>query len=275
VGNIIRDPRLHPVAEHEDVDLAELRRRAGLRHDLEQHAALLRRESRWPIPFSVYLTWDAGEAPLPRLVREAAERLAARAGLQEEEDVDRRGFLRAGAALIGSAIHDPERVASTLAVAHPFDAEGLEDLALEVEDLQRQFDISSPHDLLRRVRWHLSTANVAVVRSPQLARRLAALTGEMAVLAGRLSFRLHNSGLAEDYFSQATLKATEVGDTSLQALAAASRSTLYSNLDYNSTDCVRSRTAVDLLAPRLPRRGHHLPGSAHGFSGTEPRSMRP
>jgi hypothetical protein len=69
----------------------------------------------------------------------------------------------------------------------------------------------------------------------------------MAVLAGKLSFRMHNIGLAEDYYSLADRIAMEIGDTSLASLAWASRSTIFSNIDYGSRDRPRSRTALALL----------------------------
>jgi hypothetical protein len=92
------------MAIDDGADLAELRRRAGLQDDLEQHVTLLRRESRWPIPFSVYLAWDAGDAPVPRPVRQAAHRLAAQANRTQRTAVDHHAFPNSEAA----ASIDPE-----------------------------------------------------------------------------------------------------------------------------------------------------------------------
>jgi tetratricopeptide (TPR) repeat protein len=80
-----------------------------------------------------------------------------------------------------------------------------------------------------------------------LGRQLTAITGQLAVLAGKLSFRLHNFGLAEDYYSLADRMAMEIGDTALASLSWASRSTIFSNIDYGSGDRPRSRTALALL----------------------------
>jgi tetratricopeptide (TPR) repeat protein len=62
-----------------------------------------------------------------------------------------------------------------------------------------------------------------------------------------LSFRLHNIGLAQDYHSLADQLAQEAGDTTLASLAWASRSTIFSNVDYGSRDRPRPRTALTLL----------------------------
>jgi hypothetical protein len=143
---------------------------------------------------------------------------------------------------------DLESLSFMLDGLHPFDGPGLDDLVGVLRDLQRQCDADRPYDLLRRVRWHIASARAArAPGSPSLDRQLAAITGQLAVLAGKLSFRLHNLGLAEDYYSLAERIAMEIGDTSLASLAWASRSTIFSNIDYGSRDRPRSRTALALL----------------------------
>jgi hypothetical protein len=52
MGEIVRHPGFWSTPM-DSADLAELRRLAGLGDDLERHAALLRKESRWPIPYSI------------------------------------------------------------------------------------------------------------------------------------------------------------------------------------------------------------------------------
>lgn len=60
----------------------------------------------------------------------------------------------------------------------------------------------------------------------------------MAVLAGRLSYRLHNSGDAEGYYALGEEMGKECGNSQLQALALAARSSLYSNIGKNSRSSV-------------------------------------
>src|SRR5438105_6329803 len=44
------------------------------------------------------------------------------------------------------------------------DAAGLDDLSAVVHDLQRQCDSDSPHELLRRVRWHIASVRAKAPR---------------------------------------------------------------------------------------------------------------
>jgi tetratricopeptide (TPR) repeat protein len=158
--------------------------------------------------------------------------------------VKRREFFSYGASVAAAAALDLESLGAVLDRMHPPDDRRLEDLQLLVTSLEEQYDTTPPRDLMPVARSHLVSLRMAMPpRSPSLTRRLWSLTGEMAVLAGRLSHRLHNSGDAEGYYALGEEMGKECGNSQLQALALTARSSLYSNIGKNS----RSSVVLTLL----------------------------
>jgi hypothetical protein len=156
----------------------------------------------------------------------------------------RRDFIAYSVGLAGASGMDLEGLAAVLRRLHALDAPRLGDLRVLVTKLEQDYDTTAPRLLLPVVRGNL--ARVRTVPAPpseRLTRELHSLTGELAVLAGRLSKRLHNLGDAESFYQQAEQLATASGDNQLRAFAIASHSALYSNIGDGGT----STLAVALL----------------------------
>ncbi len=156
------------------------------------------------------------------------------AGLVEDDTADRmkrRDFIAYSVGLAGASGIDLEGLAAVLSRLHRLDAPRLGDLRVLVTRLEQDYDTTSPRLLLPVVRGNLARVRtIEPPRSDRLTRQLRSLTGELAVLAGRLSQRLHNLGDAESFYQQAEQLAAESSDDQLRALAIASRSALYSNI---------------------------------------------
>jgi len=161
-----------------------------------------------------------------------------------DDPMKRRDFIAYGVGLAGTSGIDLEALAAILNRLHVIDAPRLGDLRMLVTKFEQDYDTTSPRILLPLVRGNL--ARVRTVRPPssdRLVRQLHSLSGELAVLAGRLSQRLHNLSDAESFYQQADQWASASGDDQLRAFALASRSALYSNIGDGGT----STLAVALL----------------------------
>jgi hypothetical protein len=227
----------------DSADLSELRWLAGLEDDLERHAALLRRESRWPIPFSVYLAWDAGEAPVPRPVREAAERIAQMAAREQEEDVDRREFIKVGAAIVATAASRPTTLGSMLADLPPSLPDGsnrsqvteanvraIREITAALRGLDNKFGGGHAQSIVRR---HLDDRVMPMVREgsyiAQTGQKLFGAASELAHLAGWMAYDLELHPLARQQLDLALQLATAAGDQAFggEILAAMSHQAIY------------------------------------------------
>ena len=145
--------------------------------------------------------------------------------------VNRRKFLAYGAGVVGSTALDLEGLAAILNGRHPVDASRLGELRHLMTRMEQDYDTTAPRVLMPMVRGNLARLRAAKPpASETLGRQLHSLIGRLAVLAGRLSFRMHNIGEAESHYSLAEQLAAESGDDELLAFALAARSSLYSNI---------------------------------------------
>lgn len=231
-------------------------RRAARRMGMSEPSVDGNTVSRWergkqlPDPFYQVLICKAfGVLPLELGLGQALARPSARI-----EPVKRREFLSYGAGLATSAL-DLESLGAVLARMHPPDNRRLDDLELVVRGLEEKYDTTPPRDLMPLARGHLVSMRLVIPpRQASLARRLGSLTGELAVLSGRLSYRLQNQGDAEMYYALADEMAKECGDTHLRALGLVARSSLYSNIGKGS----RSMLVITLLDEADRTTGGHL-----------------
>ncbi len=149
------------------------------------------------------------------------------------DEVKRREFLaRASLNAMGVAAGqlDTARMAEVLHHSLPVDGRLIEDLAKMTQTYGRQVHTFTPGGLLPFVRFHLADLMTLLSRSQpaSLKRALEVMAGETAVIAGYLSYRLHNYGDAETYFASTDLLAREAGDRPLRCLGLIARSALYS-----------------------------------------------
>lgn len=182
-------------------------------------------------------------------------------GTERQQAVKRREFLSLGLLLTGLAAIDVEAVTGAVAGLHRLDAGGLEHFRMMTRIYQQQYDITPPRDLLRSVRLHLLCLRAlrAPAASP-VARDLDVLIGESAVMAGRLSQRIHNRADAEDFLNLAEGMANEAGDSLLRGLALAAKSSLYSNID-SGRPLGRPPAAISLLTEAETAAGRAAPPS--------------
>jgi tetratricopeptide (TPR) repeat protein len=88
--------------------------------------------------------------------------------------------------------------------------------------------ITEPPARLAAPDWH----DGGRLHSAEIQRRLLVLTTETAVIAGYVSYHLHNYGDAEDYFGLADQVARDAGDGPLRAMGLIGRSALYSSVPH-------------------------------------------
>jgi hypothetical protein len=167
------------------------------------------------------------------------------------QGVKRRQFLaRASRGAMGLAAGqvDLTRMARVLHHSLQVDHRLLEDLAAMTQTYGRQVHTFTPGGLLPFVRFHLADLMALLSRSQPISvqRHLGMLASETAVIAGYLSYRLHNYGDAETYFGSTDLLAREAGDETLRAFGLIARSALYSPVPHGGVGG-DPRTALALL----------------------------
>ncbi|MBJ7611122.1 MAG: hypothetical protein DLM67_04870 [Candidatus Nephthysia bennettiae] len=143
---------------------------------------------------------------------------------------------------------DMARIAEVLHHSLAVDRRVLEDLVTMTQTYGRQVHTFTPAGLLPFVRFHFADLMTLLTRSQpgSVQRQLELLAGETAVIAGYLSYRLHNYGDAETYFGSTDLLAREAGDEPLRALGLIARSALYSPVPHGGVGG-DPRTALALL----------------------------
>ncbi|TMC01459.1 MAG: helix-turn-helix transcriptional regulator, partial [Chloroflexi bacterium] len=153
---------------------------------------------RRPAPRYVALLCRLFELPADELglVDEAVE---AAETVDKEDDVRRRQFLQYMSVVTGATMLDWDRLAAMLRdQLGPGDRVLVDDLEVITRSYARQVETVAPGGLLPALRSHLAMLSGSLHGGqPESVRlRLLSLTGETAVLAGRLSWLLENRGEA-------------------------------------------------------------------------------
>jgi hypothetical protein len=106
----------------------------------------------------------------------------------------------------------------------------MDDLEVFVRECMKRYHRLPPALLAPPLREQFaSMVDYSMMRLPYaFAPRFHRATGELAILAGWLSFRLHDRGQAAVDWALAEALATNAGDQSLRAFALISRSNLFS-----------------------------------------------
>jgi transcriptional regulator with XRE-family HTH domain len=187
---------------------------------------------RWPAPRYVALLCRLFELPADELglVEEAVE---AAETVDKEDDVRRRQFLQYMSVVTGATMLDWDRLAAMLrGQLGPGDRVLVDDLEVITRSYARQVETVAPGSLLPALRSHLAmlSGTLHAGQPEPVRRRLLALTGETAVLAGRLSWLLDNRGEARQCWTLACDLAREAGDDRLLAEALGNQRVLHSTI---------------------------------------------
>ncbi len=210
---------------------------------------------RRPAPRYVALLCQLFELPADELglVEEAVEAVEA---TEKEDDVRRRQFLQYLSVVTGATMLDWERLAATLrGQLGPADRVLVDDLEAITRSYARQVERVSPSSLLPALRSHLAVLSGSLHSGqPQdVRRRVLSLTGETALLAGRLSWLLGNRGEARRCWTLAAELGREAGDDTLIAATLGQQRVLHSTIPnrglYGSTD--RALALLDAAEARL------------------------
>jgi len=210
---------------------------------------------RRPAPRYVALLCRLFELPADELglVEEAAE-AAETAG--KEDDVRRRQFLQYMSVVTGATMLDWDRLATMLrGQLGPADRVLVDDLEKITTSYARQVETVAPGSLLPALRSHLAMLSGSLQAGPPepVRRRLLSLTGQTAVLAGRLSWLLDNRGEARQCWTLACDLAREAGDDTLLAEALGNQRVLHSTIpsrgQYGHPD--RALALLDAAEDRL------------------------
>jgi transcriptional regulator with XRE-family HTH domain len=177
---------------------------------------------RRPAPRYVALLCRLFELPADELglVQEAGD--AAEATDKEEDEVRRRQFLQYLSVVTGATMLDWDRLAAMLrGQLGPADRVLVDDMEAITRSYARQVETVAPGSLLPALRSHLAVLSGSLHGGqPQLVRRrIASLTGETALLTGRLSWLLENHGEARQCWTFAGQLGREAGDDTLVASA--------------------------------------------------------
>lgn len=210
---------------------------------------------RRPAPRYVALLCRLFELPADELglVEEAAE---AAETVDKEDDVRRRQFLQYMSVVTGATMLDWDRLAAMLrGQLGPGDRVLVDDLEVITRSYARQVETVAPGSLLPALRSHLAmlSGSLHPGQPEPVRRRLLSLTGETAVLAGRLSWLLDNRGEARQCWTLACDLAREAGDGTLLAEALGNQRVLHSTIpnrgQYGRPD--RALAVLDAAEERL------------------------
>lgn len=210
---------------------------------------------RRPAPRYVALLCRLFELPADELglVDEALE---AAETVDKEDDVRRRQFLQYMSVVTGATMLDWDRLAAMLrGQLGPGDRVLVDDLEVMTRSYARQVETVAPGSLLPALRSHLAMLSGSLHGGqPESVRlRLLSMTGETAVLAGRLSWLLENRGEARQCWNLACELAREAGDDTLLAEALANQRVLHSTIpnrgQYGRPD--RALALLDAAEDRL------------------------
>src|SRR5439155_6696151 len=122
------------------------------------------------------------------------------------------------------------------------------DMETLTSDYAQHYHMAAPSALMPSVRGHLAALmDTSAVQQPDhLATRLHRIASKVAILAGWLSFRMHDRTQAAQDWAQAEALATNAGDQNLRAFALTSRSNLYS-ATWNPGQSTNTTLALTLL----------------------------
>jgi transcriptional regulator with XRE-family HTH domain len=211
---------------------------------------------RRPAPRYVALLCQLFELPADELglVEEAAEAIET----DKEDDVRRRLFLQYLSVVTGATMLDWDRLAATLrGQLGPADRVLMDDLEVITRSYARQVETVAPGSLLPALRSHLAVLSGSLHggQPDAVRRRLLSLTGETALLTGRLSWLLENRGEARRCWTLAADLGREAGDETLVASTLGMQRVFHSTIpnrgQYGSTD--RALAVLDAAESRLSR----------------------
>ena len=203
---------------------------------------------RRPAPRYVALLCRLFELPADELglVDEAVE---AAETVDKEDDVRRRQFLQYMSVVTGATMLDWDRLAAMLrGQLGPGDRVLVDDLEVITRSYARQVETVAPGSLLPALRSHLAmlSGSLHAGQPEPVRRRLLSLTGETAVLAGRLSWLLDNRGEARQCWTLACDLAREASDDTLLAEALGNQRVFHSTIP-NRGQYGRPDRAIALL----------------------------
>ena len=210
---------------------------------------------RRPAPRYVALLCQLFELPADELglVEEAVETIET---TDKEDDVRRRLFLQYLSVVTGATMLDWDRLAATLrGQLGPNDRVLVDDLEAITRSYARQVETVAPSSLLPALRSHLAvlTGSLHSGQPDAVRRRLLSLSGETALLAGRLSWLLDNRGEARRCWTLAADLGREAGDETLVASTLGMQRVFHSTIPnrgrYGSTD--RALAVLDAAESRL------------------------
>jgi transcriptional regulator with XRE-family HTH domain len=204
--------------------------------------------------------WERGERrptwPYTQLLCQLHETTADQLGLVQRveaargetiDDVDRRDLLKYGLGLAASAVLvDWERLASVGADPRYLDGSVIDDLQELGWEFGRRSHSMAPAALLPTTQHHMLRVHALVrdAAAEQHRRRLIAVLGETAAVAGRLAYQLDNRGDAEAYYGLAERCGLEAQSSTLRAHA-------YVGLSYLSSTVARGGAETDRRALSL------------------------
>ena len=210
---------------------------------------------RRPAPRYVALLCQLFELPADELglVEEAVETIET---TDKEDDVRRRLFLQYLSVVTGATMLDWDRLAATLrGQLGPNDRVLVDDLEAITRSYARQVETMAPSSLLPALRSHLAvlTGSLHSGQPDAVRRRLLSLSGETALLAGRLSWLLDNRGEARRCWTLAADLGREARDETLVASTLGMQRVFHSTIPnrgrYGSTD--RALAVLDAAELRL------------------------
>jgi transcriptional regulator with XRE-family HTH domain len=211
---------------------------------------------RRPAPRYVALLCELFDLPADELglVEEGVEAVAPTDN--KEDDVRRRQFLQYLSVVTGATMLDWERLAATLrGQLGSSDRVLVDDLEAITRSYARQVETVAPSSLLPALRSHLAVLSGSLHggQPDDVRRRVLSLTGETALLTGRLSWLLDNRGEARRCWTLAADLGKEAGDETLVASTLGMQRVFHSTIpnrgQYGSTH--RALAVLDAAEERL------------------------
>lgn len=241
-------------------DVAErLHRRAMSGPELGVDAHMVgrwERGTRRPAPRYVALLCQLFELPADELglVEDTGE--STKTDKDKEDELRRRLFLQYLSVVTGATMLDWERLAATLrGQLGSSDRVLVDDLDSITRGYARQVEVVAPGSLLPALRSHLAVLNGSLHpgQPDDVRRRLQSLTGETALMTGRVSWLLENRGEARRCWALAAELGKSAGDDTLIASSLGMQRVLHSTIPnrglYGSPE--RALAVLDAAAARL------------------------
>jgi transcriptional regulator with XRE-family HTH domain len=175
----------------------------------------------------------------------------------KEDDVRRRQFLQYLSVVTGATMLDWDHLGALLrGQVSPSDHVLVDDLEAITRSYARQVERVAPGTLLPALRSHLAvlSGSLQAAQPGAIRRRLLSVTGETAVLAGRLSWLMENWGEARRSWSLAGELGREAGDDAVVASSLAQQRVLSSTIP-NRGQYGRPERAIAVLDAAEARLG--------------------